>query len=43
LLHTVPFVWRWTHQMHHSAERVDVGEPPRATRVARETEAVPAE
>ncbi len=24
LLHNVPFLWRWTHQMHHSAERVDV-------------------
>jgi sterol desaturase/sphingolipid hydroxylase (fatty acid hydroxylase superfamily) len=23
-LHTVPFLWRWTHQMHHSAERVDI-------------------
>ncbi len=23
-MHRVPFVWRWTHQMHHSAERVDV-------------------
>src|SRR5690349_8543139 len=23
-VHTVPFLWRWTHQMHHSAERVDV-------------------
>lgn len=23
-LHTVPFVWRWTHQMHHSAERLDM-------------------
>jgi sterol desaturase/sphingolipid hydroxylase (fatty acid hydroxylase superfamily) len=23
-LHTVPFLWRWTHQMHHSAERVDM-------------------
>lgn len=22
--HRVPFLWRWTHQMHHSAERVDV-------------------
>jgi sterol desaturase/sphingolipid hydroxylase (fatty acid hydroxylase superfamily) len=21
--HNVPFIWRWTHQMHHSAERVD--------------------
>src|SRR5450432_1844542 len=24
LLHNVPFLWRWTHQMHHSAERVDL-------------------
>jgi sterol desaturase/sphingolipid hydroxylase (fatty acid hydroxylase superfamily) len=24
LQHNVPFLWRWTHQMHHSAERVDV-------------------
>lgn len=24
LMHTVPAVWRWTHQMHHSAERVDM-------------------
>jgi sterol desaturase/sphingolipid hydroxylase (fatty acid hydroxylase superfamily) len=23
-LHRVPFVWRWSHQMHHSAERFDV-------------------
>jgi sterol desaturase/sphingolipid hydroxylase (fatty acid hydroxylase superfamily) len=23
-LHRVHFVWRWTHQMHHSAERFDV-------------------
>jgi sterol desaturase/sphingolipid hydroxylase (fatty acid hydroxylase superfamily) len=23
-MHNVPFIWRWTHQMHHSAERVDV-------------------
>lgn len=22
--HRVPFLWRWTHQMHHSAERLDV-------------------
>ena len=22
--HTVPFLWRWAHQMHHSAERVDI-------------------
>jgi sterol desaturase/sphingolipid hydroxylase (fatty acid hydroxylase superfamily) len=24
-MHVVPFVWRWTHQMHHSAERMDLG------------------
>jgi sterol desaturase/sphingolipid hydroxylase (fatty acid hydroxylase superfamily) len=24
LLHNIPWLWRWTHQMHHSAERVDV-------------------
>ena len=23
LLHEVPFLWRWFHQVHHSAERVD--------------------
>lgn len=23
-LHRVPFLWRWFHQMHHSAERIDV-------------------
>jgi sterol desaturase/sphingolipid hydroxylase (fatty acid hydroxylase superfamily) len=23
-MHNVPFLWRWTHQMHHSAERLDV-------------------
>ena len=23
-LHEVPFLWRWFHQMHHSAERIDV-------------------
>jgi sterol desaturase/sphingolipid hydroxylase (fatty acid hydroxylase superfamily) len=23
-LHRVHFVWRWSHQMHHSAERLDV-------------------
>jgi sterol desaturase/sphingolipid hydroxylase (fatty acid hydroxylase superfamily) len=23
-LHAVPFLWRWFHQMHHSAERVDI-------------------
>lgn len=22
--HRVPWLWRWTHQLHHSAERVDV-------------------
>jgi sterol desaturase/sphingolipid hydroxylase (fatty acid hydroxylase superfamily) len=24
LMHNVQLVWRWTHQMHHSAERLDV-------------------
>jgi sterol desaturase/sphingolipid hydroxylase (fatty acid hydroxylase superfamily) len=24
LLHNVPLFWRWAHQMHHSAERVDI-------------------
>jgi sterol desaturase/sphingolipid hydroxylase (fatty acid hydroxylase superfamily) len=24
LMHRVPFIWRWTHQMHHSAERMDL-------------------
>ncbi len=24
VLHNVPFLWRYAHQMHHSAERVDV-------------------
>ena len=24
VMHRVPWLWRWTHQMHHSAERVDV-------------------
>ena len=24
LQHTSSFLWRWTHQMHHSAERVDI-------------------
>lgn len=24
LLHNVHFLWRWTHQLHHSAERLDV-------------------
>ena len=23
-MHNTPFLWRWLHQMHHSAERVDV-------------------
>jgi sterol desaturase/sphingolipid hydroxylase (fatty acid hydroxylase superfamily) len=23
-MHNVHFVWRWTHQMHHSAERMDL-------------------
>jgi sterol desaturase/sphingolipid hydroxylase (fatty acid hydroxylase superfamily) len=23
-MHTYPRLWRWTHQMHHSAERMDV-------------------
>jgi sterol desaturase/sphingolipid hydroxylase (fatty acid hydroxylase superfamily) len=23
LLHEVPFLWRWFHQVHHSAERID--------------------
>lgn len=23
-MHTVPALWRWTHQMHHSAERMDL-------------------
>lgn len=23
-LHTSPFLWRWTHQLHHSAERFDM-------------------
>jgi sterol desaturase/sphingolipid hydroxylase (fatty acid hydroxylase superfamily) len=23
-MHSVPFIWRWTHQMHHSAERMDL-------------------
>lgn len=22
-MHRVPFVWRWSHQLHHSAERMD--------------------
>jgi sterol desaturase/sphingolipid hydroxylase (fatty acid hydroxylase superfamily) len=24
LMHKVPFIWRWSHQMHHSAERMDL-------------------
>jgi len=24
ILHNVPFLWRWAHQLHHSAERLDV-------------------
>lgn len=24
LMHRVHWLWRWTHQMHHSAERVDI-------------------
>jgi sterol desaturase/sphingolipid hydroxylase (fatty acid hydroxylase superfamily) len=24
LMHNVPALWRWTHQLHHSAERIDV-------------------
>jgi sterol desaturase/sphingolipid hydroxylase (fatty acid hydroxylase superfamily) len=23
-MHTTPWLWRWTHQMHHSAERMDM-------------------
>jgi sterol desaturase/sphingolipid hydroxylase (fatty acid hydroxylase superfamily) len=23
-MHTLPWLWRWTHQMHHSAERMDL-------------------
>ena len=23
-MHNAPFLWRWFHQMHHSAERVDI-------------------
>ena len=23
-MHNVPFLWRWFHQLHHSAERVDI-------------------
>jgi sterol desaturase/sphingolipid hydroxylase (fatty acid hydroxylase superfamily) len=24
LMHRVPLLWRWTHQLHHSAERMDL-------------------
>ncbi|HEX2730955.1 MAG TPA: sterol desaturase family protein [Polyangiaceae bacterium] len=24
IMHRVPLIWRWTHQMHHSAERMDL-------------------
>jgi sterol desaturase/sphingolipid hydroxylase (fatty acid hydroxylase superfamily) len=24
LMHNVPSLWRWTHQIHHSAERLDI-------------------
>jgi sterol desaturase/sphingolipid hydroxylase (fatty acid hydroxylase superfamily) len=24
VMHNVPFLWRWTHQLHHAAERVDM-------------------
>jgi len=24
LLHSTPLLWRWVHQLHHSAERVDI-------------------
>ncbi|MEO8179719.1 MAG: sterol desaturase family protein [Deltaproteobacteria bacterium] len=24
IVHNVPFLWRWSHQLHHSAERLDV-------------------
>jgi sterol desaturase/sphingolipid hydroxylase (fatty acid hydroxylase superfamily) len=24
LMHNTPFLWRWFHQMHHSAERMDI-------------------
>jgi sterol desaturase/sphingolipid hydroxylase (fatty acid hydroxylase superfamily) len=24
LMHRVPVIWRWSHQMHHSAERMDL-------------------
>jgi sterol desaturase/sphingolipid hydroxylase (fatty acid hydroxylase superfamily) len=23
-MHNIPWLWRWTHQMHHSAERMDL-------------------
>lgn len=23
-MHRIPFVWRWSHQLHHSAERMDL-------------------
>jgi|SRR5438067_1076100 len=23
-MHTIPMLWRWTHQLHHSAERIDI-------------------
>src|SRR5262249_34610730 len=23
-MHNVPFIWRWSHQLHHSAERMDL-------------------
>jgi len=23
-MHNVPWLWRWTHQMHHASERVDI-------------------
>ena len=23
-MHNTPFLWRWFHQLHHSAERVDI-------------------
>lgn len=23
-VHSVPFLWRWFHQMHHSSERIDI-------------------
>jgi sterol desaturase/sphingolipid hydroxylase (fatty acid hydroxylase superfamily) len=24
VMHNVSFIWRWTHQIHHSAERIDI-------------------